>query len=213
MLLKSSSDVMHIHSSCFRNLFYRHNFFVLQLIQDNKLPIRLIGNLAQVRQRFLRSPGKIFLLGQQVTEVNQKSSITKSLINGKSHDARNIVSLSTMFLFRKVSNQMASFAVISSQDVKEKWFDIIIQSFVVQKQFRQQTEILTINFARQSIHFKNRQTMIFVVDDVSFTIDFSSRGTSILAFVLWDTMKTRKIHKNYYILAMKRRTIGCQSQD
>lgn len=49
---------------------------------------------------------------------------------------------------------MATFAIIFGQNVEQKWFHVVVQGFMIQKQFCQQTQILTIQFVHIAIHFK-----------------------------------------------------------
>lgn len=90
---------------------------------------------------------------------------------------------------------MTSFAVTSSQDVKKKWFDVIVECLVIQKQFGQQAEVLAINLAAQSVNFKDRQMVFFSINDVSLSIDFCRRRTPFLTFVLSSKRKWISIDK------------------
>lgn len=51
---------------------------------------------------------------------------------------------------------MAAFLIIFCKDIEEEWFNIIIQGFVVQKEFGQQAKILTVNFAHISINLESK---------------------------------------------------------
>lgn len=46
---------------------------------------------------------------------------------------------------REVSDEVATSVVSFSHDVEEKRFDVIVQSLVVQEEFGQQTQVLTVN--------------------------------------------------------------------
>jgi ABC-type multidrug transport system permease subunit len=70
---------------------------------------------------------------------------------------------------------MITFSVTSCKDIEQKRFDIVVQSFVIQKQFRQQAKILTVDFIRISINFK--------YGNFATSINFSSRWISPCAFV------------------------------
>lgn len=69
-----------------------------------------------------------------LTEMNQKPSISLTLILRHCHDARNIIFLLTMLFFRKIPDEMATLIVIMRENVKKKRFDIVIQRFMIKKQ-------------------------------------------------------------------------------
>lgn len=48
------------------------------------------------------------------------------------------------------------------QHVKSEIFNFIVESFVIKKQFGQQTKRLTINFVNASKNFKNSQILVSV---------------------------------------------------
>ena len=51
---------------------------------------------------------------------------------------------------------MAAYSIHFSEYVEPKWVDVKVQSFVIQKQLRQKTQILTVNLVVRSINLENR---------------------------------------------------------
>lgn len=55
--------------------------------------------------------------------------------------------------FAEVADGMAALGVADRHDVEEERLDIVVQRFVIQEEFRQQAEILTILFVSFTVHF------------------------------------------------------------
>lgn len=71
---------------------------------------------------------------------------------------------------------MCTVLIHLAQDIKKKWFYIEVKRLVIQKQFCQQTQILTVNFVFPAIHFPDTQC--------SFAVDFFPNRLSVSAFTL-----------------------------
>lgn len=50
---------------------------------------------------------------------------------------------------------MATLGIADGHDVEEEWLDVVVQRFMVEEEFSQQTEILTILLVPLAIHFPN----------------------------------------------------------
>lgn len=88
--------------------------------------------------------------------MDEEPPVTLSLILRHRHYTRHIIFLLTMFLFREISDKMAAFAIVFGQYVKQERLDVIIQRLVVQKQFGEEAEILTVYFVRVPVDFEHR---------------------------------------------------------
>lgn len=62
-----------------------------------------------------------------------------------------------MFLFGKIADQMAALLVVFRQHIEQERLHIVVQRFVIQKQLRQQTQILTVDLVHVAIDFEHRQ--------------------------------------------------------
>lgn len=60
-----------------------------------------------------------------------------------------------MFLFGKIPDQVAALLIVLSQHVKQERLHVIVQSLMVQKQLRQQTQVLTVNLIHITIHLEH----------------------------------------------------------
>lgn len=69
---------------------------------------------------------------EALTEVNQELSPSFPLPHGERHDTRNVV-VWTSFFFREVTNESSTQIVHFGHDVEQEWFDIVIESFVIQE--------------------------------------------------------------------------------
>lgn len=81
-----------------------------------------------------------------------------------------------MFLFGKVTYQMITLPVVLGKHVEQKRLHVVVQCLVVQKQLRQQTQILTVDLVCVTVHLKD--------GNVVAAIDFRSGWMPPGAFVL-----------------------------
>ena len=70
---------------------------------------------------------------------------------------------------------MATVLVIFRQDVEEKWFDIVVECFMIEKQLGQKTKILTVDSIDITIDFEDGK--------IVFMVDFISRWMKCRAFL------------------------------
>ncbi len=105
---------------------------------------------------------------KKLTEMDQKSSVSLTLVLRHCHDARDVILLLTKLLLGKVADQVATLAIIHRQYIKEERFDVIVKRLVIEKELCQKAEILAIDLVDVAIHLKDGQ--------VIFSVDFSGRG-------------------------------------
>ena len=67
-----------------------------------------------------------------------------SLIRWQGQDTRNIVIMHRVFFFGKIADYMTARGVSRCHHIKQKGFDVKVQSFVIQEELGQQTQALTI---------------------------------------------------------------------
>lgn len=102
--------------------------------------------------------------------MNEETAVSLTLVLGHRHDARNVVLLLTQFLLGKIADQMTTLAIVDCQDVEQERLHVIVKRFVIEEEFGQQAEVLTINLIDVAIHLEN--------GEIVFTIDFSGRWMS-----------------------------------
>lgn len=64
----------------------------------------------------------------------------------------------------EVTDGMAAFGIADCHDVKEERLDVVVQRFMIQEEFGQQTEILTILLIPLTVHFPHAY-LIFSVEE------------------------------------------------
>ena len=94
--------------------------------------------------------------------MNQKTTISLTLVLWHGHNTRHVVLLLAQLLLGKVSNQVTSFAVVDGQNVKEERLHVVVERLVVQKQFGEQTQVLAVDFVHVAVHFEHRQVVLAV---------------------------------------------------
>ena len=75
-------------------------------------------------------------------------------MNGKRHDAANIIVHGRTLFFAEVSHEVRAICIALHKHVEQKRFNIIVQCLVVEKQFGKQAQILTVDFVFASVDFK-----------------------------------------------------------
>ena len=90
-----------------------------------------------------------------------------------------------MLLLGEVAEKMAPVRVVLGQHVEEKRFDIVVERLVIEKQFSQQAEVLTVDSIDVSVDFEHGQIVLVV--------DFVGRRVKGLTRFLhpWTTSVTR----------------------
>lgn len=64
--------------------------------------------------------------------------------------------------FAKVSDSMTAFGISYRHNVKEKRLDVIVQRFMIQEEFSQQTEVLTVLLVSLAVHFPHTYFILSV---------------------------------------------------
>ena len=77
-------------------------------------------------------------------------------MNGKGHDAANIIVHGRTLFFAKVPDEVRTICIALHKHVEQKRFNIIVQCLVVEKQFGKQAQILAVDFIFASVNFKYR---------------------------------------------------------
>lgn len=93
--------------------------------------------------------------------------------------------------FTEVTDGMAAFGIADCHDVKEERLDVVVQRFMIQEEFGQQTEILTILLIPLTVHFPHAYLVLSV------------RKTSMHVLILIVNVHHSsydKIHTHYIIL-------------
>ena len=76
----------------------------------------------------------------------------------------------------KIANEMRSCLVADSQHIEVKRLDVVVECLVVKEQFRQQTQVLTVDLWPVAVHLEHRQ--------ITATVDLITRRTMNITFLL-----------------------------
>ena len=90
---------------------------------------------------------------ESITELDEKSSPSLSLMTWKCKNARQIVIVGRVSFFRKVSHKFTT--VSQEEQVEVEKLNIVIKSLVIKKEFGKKTEILTKQFFFFSVNLIN----------------------------------------------------------
>merc|ERR1719450_1306538 len=65
-----------------------------------------------------------------------------------------------MLLLAEVAHQMTSLAIVLCQDVEQERLHVIVERLVIQEQFDQKTEVLTVDLVGVTIHLKHGHSIL-----------------------------------------------------
>ena len=94
-------------------------------------------------------------LGQHVGEVDQHASVPLPLAVGHGHDAGHVVLLQTVLLLAEVPHQVAALGVVLGQDVEEERLHVVVERLVIEEEFDEETEVLTVDLVGVAVHLEN----------------------------------------------------------
>lgn len=79
-------------------------------------------------------------------------------------DAGDVVERAGALLFGEVSDEMATVLVVFCHDVEEEGFDVVVEGFGSEKEFREKAEVLAVDWVLAAVDFEEREAAV--------TIDF-----------------------------------------
>lgn len=85
-----------------------------KMFDDFQFPIGFVGLSAEGGQRSFGCADLTFFLRKEITEIDEKASVTTTLTIRQDGDTREIVFLWTVFLFGKVAEQVTTLRIIAS---------------------------------------------------------------------------------------------------
>ena len=101
--------------------------------EDRVDPVRAVGEVPEVRERFLRTAYFLLLARERVRELDDETAVALPLEGGEGQNARQVVSGQRTLFFREVANEMEPPEVDGADDVEEEWVDVEVQRLVVQE--------------------------------------------------------------------------------
>ena len=98
-------------------------------------------------------------LGQHVGEVDQHAAVPLPLAVGHGHDAGHVVLLQTVLLLAEVPHQVAALGVVLGQDVEEERLHVVVERLVIEEEFDEETEVLTVDLVGVAVHLEHRHAV------------------------------------------------------
>ncbi|RNA44147.1 hypothetical protein BpHYR1_043597 [Brachionus plicatilis] len=135
-------------------------FEMVHFFEHNRVPVGLVAEAAEVGERFFGRARLSLDPTEQVAEVDEKAAVAVALILRHDHDAAHVVLLHTVLFFAKVADQVTAVLVVLGKDVEQKWLDVVVKRFVVEKQLGQETQILSVDFVRVAVHFEHAELAV-----------------------------------------------------
>ena len=96
----------------------------------------------------------------ELTEMNEKATVSLSLVLRHGHDAGDVVLLLAELLFGEVTDEVTSFAIVDGQHVEEERLHVVVERLVIEKEFGQQTQVLAVDFVDVAVHLKDRHVVL-----------------------------------------------------
>merc|ERR1719220_830950 len=120
---------------------------VPQYLEEDPAPVTSVTQFPHVTQGLLRAANHPLHLAQLVGEGNQELAVAFPLVGRQGKNAGNIVPVWGLLFFGEISHYVGPVFVDLTQDVEDEGLHIEIQSLVIQEQFGQQAEVLTVELA------------------------------------------------------------------
>lgn len=156
-LVESKDNVFGHDGRLFGNVHDAHAARVVekQKVHNGGHPIGFVGLLTKVGHGFFRRTHLFFLFAELVRKGNQETTVSLSLMGGEGKDTSQIVSHVRVLLLAVVPHRMKAPIVHLAQDVKEKGINIKVECLVIQKEFGNITQVLTIDAFLVPVDFKH----------------------------------------------------------
>lgn len=74
-----------------------------------------------------------------LTKFDQEFAVAFSLVRWHRQNARDIVVFGALFLLGKIADDVKAAWILFGHNVKQKWICVVIERFVIEKQFGEQT--------------------------------------------------------------------------
>lgn len=99
---------------------------------------------------------------EQLTELDEKFAIAFSLVRRQRQNAGHIVVFRTLLLFTEVTNYVETSSIHLGHNVEQERIRVVVQSLVVEKQFRKEAQILSVGLVLATINFKEGDCLLAV---------------------------------------------------
>lgn len=123
-------------------------------LEESGRPITPVGEQSQIGERFLRRSALALDFGEFVGEFYEQTTVTLALIRWKYENAGHVVVLGRFFLLGEVADNMKSAIIALTHYVEEERIRVVVQRLVVEEQFGEKTQILSVLFVLPSVDLK-----------------------------------------------------------
>ena len=84
---------------------------------------------------------------------------------GHGHDAGHVVLLQTVLLLAEVAHQVAALRIVLGQDIEEEWLHVVVERLVIEEEFDEETEVLTVDLVGVAVHLEHGHPVLAVYLD------------------------------------------------
>ncbi len=60
----------------------------------------------------------------------------------------------------RTTRQCSDFKSYPRENVEEEWFDVVVESFVIEKELDQEAKVLTVDLVRVSVHLEHGEIVL-----------------------------------------------------
>lgn len=161
---------------CSPQLLHRLRPTLPHQVEQRERPVAAVTEPSQVGQRLFGTADNAFASRQLVAECDQQFAVALPLVGRQDQDAGHIVVLGRVFLLRKVADYVRALLVDFAQHIEVEGLHVKVERLVVEEQFGQQTQRLTVQDMVPAVNFVDRYCAL--------SIDFRAGWLSFLTFVL-----------------------------
>lgn len=149
------------------------DFVVGEDVHDGFLPVGAVSQEAEVREGFFGRAKFAFAFGELVAEGDEESAEAFTLVLGQSEDAGDVVVVLAFLFLAEVADEMAAFGVAGGHAVEEERVDVVVESFVVEEEFREEAEVAAPSALPAAVDLKERDVVV-AVDFVAGRVEESA---------------------------------------
>ena len=130
--------------------------------------------MAEVTQRLLGRTLLAFNQWQLIAEINYELSVATVLPGWKDHDAWQVEVMIRIFLLTEVADHVVAIRTALTQYVKVESVDFVPNVFVIEEEFGDVTEVLSVDLLLLCIKLKHWQSFVSVNLITRWTPDITS---------------------------------------
>ena len=166
-VLQRADNVVHLNPSLVAQRLDQHLLVAVRshrndVFRNRIEPVASVAEQAKVGQRSLRRPRFALTACEQVAELDQELAKAHALLVRECKQARKVVVVVRLLLFRKVPNQLPAIFVPLYHDVEKERLHVVKQRLGFQKAFGKDAQVLAVRLPMPAVNLEEGQVFVAV---------------------------------------------------